>query len=196
VWPATRGARSCEWCTRWTVALWAVALWTVALWTVALWALPGWACMALSSQLLGALQIHSCTPCRAEALIAHQPARWLSSSHACTHCTVIDLQLIAPPLAACRLPAATAPSHSWQDDLCHQAPNVCDPQGRLLVLNLAGGGLSCPAFPTALSRLSQLTSLDLGHNSIKDSAAGAAQVGGLRLAHSVTGWLCAAARPS
>lgn len=59
---------------------------------------------------------------------------------------------------------------------------MCDPQGRLLVLNLAGGGLSCPAFPAALSRLSQLQSLDLGHNSIKDTAAGAAQVSRVCLA--------------
>jgi hypothetical protein len=130
------------------------------------------------------------------------------------------------------LPAAVADGHSWQDDLCHQAPTVCDeqvrsssrqagpqrpgaapacsaadsrwpvlasirsrplgsaarssdelrprpccwPQGHLLVLNLAGGGLSCPAFPAALAKLKRLQSLDLGHNDIQDTMRGAAQV--------------------
>jgi hypothetical protein len=50
------------------------------------------------------------------------------------------------------------------------------PQGHLLVLNLAGGGLSCPAFPASLARFKRLQSLDMGHTDIRDTMRGAAQV--------------------
>lgn len=62
------------------------------------------------------------------------------------------------------LPSATSPKRNWRQDLCHQPPNVCNKDGHLTKLVLAGGGLFCEKFPTSLGQLTHLHTLDLAYN--------------------------------
>lgn len=52
-------------------------------------------------------------------------------------------------------------------DLCHMYGNVCDAQGRLLKLNLAGFGMTCDFPMSSISKLKNLQKLELQGNTLK-----------------------------
>lgn len=87
----------------------------------------------------------------------------------------------SPPPALPRArsaPAALAPKHPWEDDLCHVPPNLCSPKGQLLSLSLRDGGLRCPGFPREVSALGALQRLDLSGNDVDAPLSAAAAVRG------------------
>jgi hypothetical protein len=66
----------------------------------------------------------------------------------------------------------TSAGRSWTQDLCHSAGSICDAEGRLTRLGLAGEDLGCPHFPTQLGELSELRVLNLGGNLLQASTPG------------------------
>jgi hypothetical protein len=73
------------------------------------------------------------------------------------------------PCAPQGLPLAGKAERSTEEDFCHQAPNVCNAEGRLTRLIIPFGGLTCASFPAAFGAFKALRTLDLTMNSVADS---------------------------
>eukprot|EP00878_Enallax_costatus_P017728 GHUV01018625.1.p1 GENE.GHUV01018625.1~~GHUV01018625.1.p1 ORF type:complete len:897 (+),score=270.26 GHUV01018625.1:870-3560(+) len=65
------------------------------------------------------------------------------------------------------LPAAIAPQHSADDDLCRMTPMMCDENGHLIQLAIAQAGLICQTgLPASFGQLEFLETIDLAFNDL------------------------------
>jgi hypothetical protein len=107
---------------------------------------------------------------------------FVTTPAAATQLEKVDAGIMGDLLATCcatsnsefckrTLPAALAPDHKPEEDLCQLGPNYCDIRGRLVQLAIPDVGLDCGGrgLPPSMANLDALRGLDLAFNAIGGS---------------------------